>query len=50
MLCLMYDSELDNNIKQPCKSANALVLRQFDGFRWSCKNSQHVCNMNKNPK
>jgi hypothetical protein len=46
----MYDSELDTNVIQPCKSANAWVLRQFDGLRWSCKNSQHVRNMNKNAK
>jgi len=46
----MYASELDNNSIQSCKSANALILKQFEGFSCFIKNSTHTSLTNSNCK
>lgn len=38
----MNSSELDNNSIQRCKSANALILRQFEVSKPLCKCSTQV--------
>ncbi|KAE9537962.1 hypothetical protein AGLY_005934 [Aphis glycines] len=46
----IYALELDTNSIQLCKSANALIPRQFEGFSCFCKNLTHASLTNSNCK
>ena len=46
----MNASQLDNKSVQLCKSANALIPRQFDASSSFCKNSAHAALTKSNCK